>query len=81
MKHRLSQVYGQDDYEEKIMDNILTLEMQDNGLAKIKISAFNKTPPEKVLHPKLGVGTQPIYSNGQFIYGKHIELCYNHNKC
>ena len=62
MKHRLSQVDGIHDSEEEIMEDIVTLEMQDNGLAKIKISASNETPPEKVLHPKLGVGTQPTYT-------------------
>ena len=60
MKHRLSQVD-----EEEIMEDIVTLEMQDNGLAKIKIRASNETPPEKVLHPNLGVGTQPTYAKFQ----------------
>ena len=65
MKHRLLQVDGTNDSEEEIMEDIVTLEMQDNGLAKIKISASNETPPEKVLHPNLGVGTQPTYAKFQ----------------
>ena len=38
MKHRLSQVDGTNDSEEEIMEDIVTLEMQDNGIAKIKIN-------------------------------------------
>ena len=47
------------------MENIVTLEMQDNGLSQIKIIASNETSPEKVLHPQLGVGIQPTYAKFQ----------------
>ena len=65
MKHRLSQVNGINNSEEDIMEDIVTLEMQDNGLAKIKINASNETSAEKVLHPQLGVGIQHTYAKCQ----------------
>ena len=48
---------GSNDKEE----DPLVLEMQDNGLARIKLIT-DGTPPPKVLHAKLGVGTNPRQS-------------------
>ena len=33
--------------------------MQDNGLSKLEMIDPDETPPSKVIHPKLGLGTSP----------------------
>ena len=43
-----------DEYKEPI-----TLSMQDNGLSKLEMIDPDETPPSKVIHPKLGLGTSP----------------------
>ena len=43
----------------------VTLKLQDNGFAKVVVVSPDDPPPSKVLHPKLGIGTNPRYSKSQ----------------
>ena len=43
----------------------VTLKLQDNGFAKDVVVSPDEPPPSKVLHPKLGIGTNPRYSKSQ----------------
>ena len=44
----------------KTEEGPIIIEIQDNGFAKIEVIA-DETPPAKVHHPALGIGTTPRY--------------------
>ena len=48
--------------EEETVIQPIILKMQENGLAKVELVAPNETPPAKVLHTKLGIGTSPEHA-------------------
>ena len=48
--------------EEETVIQPIILKMQENGLAKVELAAPHETPPAKVLHPKLGIGTSPEHA-------------------
>ena len=45
--------------------------MQDNGLSKLEMIDPDETPPSKVIHPKLGLGTSP---RGVLVEDSHTPL-------
>ena len=56
MKHRISQVDGIMDSDEETIEDIVTLQLDEDGDITGPELAPNSSPPSKVYHPKAGVG-------------------------
>ena len=62
-QHKISQLDGEDEVlEDSISDKPeepTILGMQENGFSKLEMIDSDETPPSKVIHPRLGLGTSP----------------------
>ena len=83
-QHKISQLDGENEALENDISNKsedpTILGMQENGLSKLEMIDPDDTPPSKVIHPKLGLGTSPSAVIGIEDKNTHIEYSFDDGK-